>query len=242
MTDTTNVPAPLCFVDCETDGVHPGRKAWEIALIRRDYEPSNSPFDLRYRETEVTFFLDIDLATADPFGLQVGRFYERHPLGRWLATTPDSAEDIYPPAVDLFYSGDLDDWGPVSEREAAWTVARMTHGAHLVGVVPNFDAEVFAGLLRANGLTLSWHYHLVPVEAMAIGYLHGRAVEGAILSPRLAPGDLQPPWKSDDLAKLCGVTPPTDDERHTALGDARWARRWYDALTGMSASQDGDAR
>ena len=25
------------FIDTETDGLHPGRKAWEIALIRRDH-------------------------------------------------------------------------------------------------------------------------------------------------------------------------------------------------------------
>jgi hypothetical protein len=28
--------APLCFVDTETTGVHPGRRAWEVAIIRRD--------------------------------------------------------------------------------------------------------------------------------------------------------------------------------------------------------------
>ena len=28
---------PLVFIDTETDGLHPGRKAWEIALIRRDH-------------------------------------------------------------------------------------------------------------------------------------------------------------------------------------------------------------
>lgn len=41
-----------------------------------------------------------------------------------------------------------------------------------------------------------------------------------------------PPWRSDDLSRTCGVEPPSDDERHTALGDARWALRWYDAMTG----------
>jgi len=62
---------PLCFIDTETDGVHPGRKPWEIALIRRD----------ETGEHEQSFFVDIDLSTADPFGLRVGRFYDRHPLG-----------------------------------------------------------------------------------------------------------------------------------------------------------------
>lgn len=62
--------APLCFVDCETDGVHPGRQPWEVAIIRR--EP-DGPQDV------VRFFVELDLSTADPFGLRVGRFYHRHP-------------------------------------------------------------------------------------------------------------------------------------------------------------------
>lgn len=41
------------------------------------------------------------------------------------------------------------------------------------------------------------------------------------------------PWKSDDLSRACGVEPPTEDERHTALGDARWVMRLYDAITGL---------
>lgn len=34
-----------------------------------------------------------------------------------------------------------------------------------------------------------------------------------------------------DLARAVGVEPPTD-ERHTAMGDARWAMAVYDAITG----------
>jgi len=40
-------------------------------MVRR--EPDGS-------EREVSFFVEIDLSTADPFGLRVGRFNERHPL------------------------------------------------------------------------------------------------------------------------------------------------------------------
>jgi hypothetical protein len=40
------------------------------------------------------------------------------------------------------------------------------------------------------------------------------------------------PWDSDALSRLCGVDPPGEVERHTALGDARWAMRLYDAIVG----------
>ena len=39
------------------------------------------------------------------------------------------------------------------------------------------------------------------------------------------------PWKSDDLSAALGVT-VSDEDRHTALGDAKWAMRIYDAVTG----------
>lgn len=29
-----------------------------------------------------------------------------------------------------------------------------------------------------------------------------------------------------------GVQPPSEQDRHTALGDALWAQRLYDAITG----------
>lgn len=38
------------------------------------------------------------------------------------------------------------------------------------------------------------------------------------------------PWKSEDLSRRVGVEPPGEDERHTALGDARWAERIYNAI------------
>lgn len=235
--------SPLCFVDTETTGVHPDREAWEIALIRRDF-PGDDPG--AFTETEVSFFVAIDLDKADPFGLKVGRFWDRHPMGRWLASTPEPGDTT---------------WAPDKVREAmelqpaaAHTVARMTHGAHLVGAVPSFDAEVFDRLLRAHGLLPAWHYHLVDVEAMAVGFIAAlpvRFVTGAegppaTPTPTFDFGRLiqipepatctrraiAPPWKSDDLSRAIGVEPASEEDRHTALGDARWAMRMYDAMTG----------
>jgi hypothetical protein len=195
--------APLCFLDIESDGVHPGRKPWDVAIIRR--EPDGT-------ETEWQAFVDIDLNAADPFGLRVGRFYDRHPLGRYLSSPPGS-DMPNPSAIEFRRSG-----GVISGYEAARLVARYTHGAHIVGAVPNFDTETLDPLLREHGLAPAWHYHLIDIEALAVGFLAGRGEPVA------------PPWKSDDLSLALGVKPTPEDERHTALGDARWAMRVYDAV------------
>jgi hypothetical protein len=41
-----------------------------------------------------------------------------------------------------------------------------------------------------------------------------------------------PPWRSEELSRAVGVDPPEAAERHTALGDARWAMRLYDVVMG----------
>lgn len=200
--------APIAFIDTETTGVHPGRRPWEIAIIRR--EPNG---DETTRLLQIT---DVDLSQADPFGLRIGRFYERH----WG------------------YSGIEDDnrTQPVTERRAAGLVEEMTRGAHLIGIVPNFDAETLDPMLRRHQLIPAWHYHLIDVEALAVGYLHGRVTEARMHHGDDVPMDrwtasLGVPWKSDELSRACGVEPPSEEDRHTALGDTRWAQRWYDGIT-----------
>lgn len=197
--------APLAFIDTETDGVHPDRRVWEVAIIRRD----------EAGERERHFFVATDLRTADPFGLQVGRFYERHPMGIAL-TDPDRSRTV---KVDAEFGTGV----VLTEKLAAFEVARWTHGAHLVGAVPNFDADCLDKMLRRHGLIPAWHYHLIDVEAMAVGWLRARG------------GKFNPPWKSDELSTCMGIEPPSESERHTAMGDARWAMRWYDAMTAVAS-------
>lgn len=209
--------APIVFLDTETDGIHPYRKVWEVAMIRR-----HDGF-----EREIQFYVEIDLADADPFGLKVGRFYERHPLGCELSGAIAPRPRHIPEGMT---------WArvsvpPESEAAAARLVAQWTHGAHIVGAVPNFDTEVLGRLLRDQGLTPAWHYHLIDVEALAVGYLAGRWAQAAADGNATEPGPFDPglPWDSDTLSAALDVSSPTDD-RHTALGDARWAQRIYDAV------------
>ena len=106
------------------------------------------------------------------------------------------------------------------EQAAKWIAALLAGRTHIVGAVPNFDTERIALLLRRFGLTPGWHYHLIDVEALAVGCVCGQE-RGA---PPL-------PWNSNDLSRAVGVDPDQFD-RHTALGDAKWARAIYDAITG----------
>jgi hypothetical protein len=215
--------APIVFLDTETDGVHPDRKVWEIGMIRRDGD----------EQRETSFFVEIDLSTADPFGLKVGRFYERHPLGREISGI--TQRPALPDGMRHWNAGPM----PMSRHSAALTVAGWTHGAHIVGAVPNFDTEVLARLLRDQGLTPSWHYHLIDVEALAVGYLAGRWAQ-AEDAGNAEPGPFDPglPWNSDQLSTAIGVSPAASEERHTALGDARWVSRMYDVILNGGVAHD----
>jgi hypothetical protein len=151
-------------------------------------------------ELEWRWWLPIDLGKADPMSLKVGRFFERRP--------PQSRT----------WSGALQ-WAPDSGKveqaavgEVAASVMELTADAHLVGAVPSFDAAFLTPLLRKWGCCPAWHYHLVDVEALAAGLVQA-----------------EPPWNSGDLSRKVGVEPDQFD-RHTALGDARWARAIYDAV------------
>lgn len=197
--------APLVFVDVETDGLHPSARAWEIALIVR--RPGCD-------DVETVMLVEIPLTEAtDPRALAVGGFYERHPQGRYLAGA--LGKNAPRPGQGSSFTG------YVSGYEAARTVARLTHGAHLVGVNPAFDARVLERLLRSQQIPPGWHYHLMDLLAMSVGWINA-----ASHSPSL----VHPPVSSEDLSRRCGVTPPEGAARHTALGDARWARRWWDEI------------
>ncbi len=151
-------------------------------------------------ELEWRWWLPVDLGRADPMALKVGRFFERRP----------QQSRTWPGALQ---------WAPDSGKveqatvgEVAASVMELTAGAHLVGAVPSFDAAFLGRLLRGNGCCPAWHYHLCDVEALAAGLTQ-----------------TEPPWDSGKLSAAVGVEPGQFD-KHTALGDARWARAIYDAV------------
>ena len=195
---------PLAFINTETTSLRADRRAWDIGIIARSADG---------HDVEHQWFVDaddLDLGGADPFSLSVGKFYDRHPqyqLGR---------ESAYAETED--------------EGDVLRMVEAITRGAHLVGAVVSFDADVLGQRMRAHGICPSWNYHLIDVEALAVGWLNGNASSFGYKDRPLTVA--VPPWKSDDLTEALGLAPVPEDERHTALGDARWAMRLYDAIMG----------
>ena len=124
----------------------------------------------------------------------------------------------------------------VPQKNAAWAIAAFMGGkAHIVGAVPNFDTERIALLLGRFNIKPDWHYHLIDVENLAVGWIQGigqQAVNDGVIDA--IDGRLAPPWSSDDLSRACGIEPPTET-RHTAMGDALWAMAIYDRVMGVSA-------
>jgi len=92
------------------------------------------------------------------------------------------------------------------EDAAAW-FSTIAAGRHIVGMVPSFDEE---RLRRMPGALPSWHYHLIDVEAVLVGFLHAQQA------------DVPLPWSSEDLSHAVGIDPAAFD-RHTAAGDVRWS-------------------
>lgn len=153
-------------------------------------------------DIEQTFLIeDVDLADADPKSLEVGGFFERHP--RFAAG-----------------AGELGRYSLLKECDIAPLVESLTRGAHIVAAVPDPDVDILREMLKRHGLRWSGHYHLMDIENVAIGYLKG-------LDEGFQPSF---PLKSDELSELCGVPAPKDEDRHTAMGDARWVRDWWDAI------------
>jgi hypothetical protein len=218
--------APLAFVDTETTGLDPNRhEVWEVFLHLREFREDGTP----RTPFEKRWFLPVDLGKADPVALTIGRYYER-----WTKPTAPSTKGV------VYVDSDA------STLEAfAAEFARLTHGAHLVAAVPSFDDAFLKRLLTKHGACPGWHYHLVDVEALAIGYLRGIARGVAVAGDVARFGATvdrarqvsAPPWDSSALTQALGIS-IDESTKHTAEGDVRWAIEIYDKVmsaTGLDA-------
>lgn len=147
-----------------------------------------------------------------------------------LPLTPQAMADANPISLEIggYHRRVKTDVNSLDEREiqkdrrwAAMMVDAFTTGKHLVGANPAFDAAFLKGLLREAGLESKWHYHLLDIEPLMIGVLADRGIEVPI------------PWKSTELSEMLGVPGPSEEERHTALGDARWCKRVVESVFGF---------
>ncbi len=181
----------LCFIDTETTSlsVEEG-EIWEFGGIRVDDDGS---------ERETTFFIEVDLGTADPYSLKIGQFHKRYKEGL---------------AYDKF--------------RAAKKIEAFTRDSVIVGNVISFDASRLEKLLRNYGQCPTWNYHIADVEAVGYGYVHAmqQAGDDFALLENLPP----PPWSAEIVNQYLQVEPPSEQELHTALGDARYTKRLWEAM------------
>lgn len=150
-----------------------------------------------------------DLTHADPKALEIGRYAERYsmPAGADAVLLSPSAPPFKLALPEFLY--DLQD---------------VLKDAVIAGSNPAFDDRFLTALLQRHGRKIQWHYRTVDVITLAVGWLtaHGKH-EG-----------LELPWRSYQVSETAGVPRPTGDVAHTALGDARWVRDLYDAVTGSA--------
>ena len=196
MTAPSGVVAPLVFVDVETTGLGTEDQPWEIAMFRRD--------PVSGATSALWLFVAHDRSRADNLPLRFWVDYKRR------------------------FGAAVSDGGVVSRLEAALAVVDFVQGSdafgvpHLVGMNPRFDEAHLARLLGDVGLAVPWHFHLIDVEALALGAL------AALGKP------LGIPFKSDEVAAALGANCP--EGRHTAVGDALFAMEVFDAVEWLGLS------
>lgn len=147
---------------------------------------------------------DVDTRDADPESLRFGRFEERHVRdGRYR-------------------------W--LSEEMAALWVARRLCEDRVLGRpmvvgsnVAGYDLPILAAMLDRHGYVPEWHHH--PIDLVT--WTQAREAHSPFGTVGLRSHG------SYDLSELAGVPRPAADVAHTAMGDAVWARAWWDWVKGV---------
>lgn len=207
----------LVFLDTETTGLNwQTCEIWEIgAIVRRPGEP----------DVEYAWQLRPSLVGAEPTGLRIGRYYERSMISKmavgtaWKLVDPEEY-DAEPGAS--YPADDIARW--TQEPTVAAKVAKMLDGAIVVGAVPWFDERFLQLWLAKHNQAATNRYHLVDVETLAAG-----------------DKKLTPPWSFDSILAAYGLVYDEND-RHTALGDARMVRDLYDAILAPVVGSQETAR
>lgn len=101
--------------------------------------------------------------------------------------------------------------------EAVSLIEEWTSGATIVGVIPAFDTECLTQMFASHGVSPTWNQDLFDVVTATAARIRDRG--------------LMPDADYSNLSLQFGVKTPSAGQRHTALGDAQWAMRWYDRLS-----------
>lgn len=227
----------IAFVDCETTGLYAdaGHEAWEVALVVVPDGPGDRVGHwVKGDAVAVEWQLPVDVSKADPMSLSMNGWYDR-------SVQHEKGLDGEQVEQGITYSGMLPK-GLTAHEQFARDFMALVHGAALVGAVPSFDERFLSKALRKGGGVPCWHYQPVDVETLAAGWLLGQAEVRQVPDPanRVGLDDERAwleeveafrrlPWDSEALSRAVGVDPARFD-RHTAMGDALWARAVWDVI------------
>jgi len=164
-----------------------------------------------------------------------------------IAIIVDDSEHLFHP--EIHKSAHIDEWvrehtrfseyGNLDDKQPPWVVmekvADLLGGRHLVGACPWFDSERLARMWRtytAGGNVLEnhntpWHYHMIDVENLMIGYIAGRNYS---TGNKDFPVGI--PWKHAELEEKTGTNRQAEGTKHTAMGDARQVKHVFECFFG----------
>lgn len=205
----------LAFLDIEAVTLDSAEDViWEIGVILRHAGP------VGVLDTEWRWQLHPNLTKAHPDALAMNRYDERFEV---------------PAGVDALAWDPVRRVGvPAAYDAVAASVHELLSGAVIVGSSPWFDTQRVELFGRVFGLAPTWSHRLVDIKAYAAGYLTGILEERPLLAgqaTRIRQAARTLPFDPEQLWAACGAEPATQEERHTALGDARACLRLWDAIT-----------
>ncbi len=218
----------VCFVDCETTGLDPERhEIWEVGLILPD-------------GSEHSWQLPVDLSRADAIALNIGRFHERYDVAPYgLVESADLKRSFAREFVHMTRGLHL------AGCVVSFDAERLARLLRANGECPMWHYH----LIDVEALAAGWlagrrhasDYASKTSETGDCTYVAINTEGGPSSRCRIhpwtdhevssGPTGALPPWKSVDLSRAVGVK-PEDFEKHTALGDARWAKAIYEAVMG----------
>lgn len=113
----------------------------------------------------------------------------------------------------------------VTAEEGAWKIAEFTSGAVLAGNRITFDEGMISAYLAKQKLAHAWELYTIDVPTFGAGAL-----------------GLKKKFNGKTISELLGVPLPDDSERHTAMGDAKWARRMHVAAIQLVERREATLR